>query len=256
MSREFLIKTILLVLFCLILLSAILHYIVKDSTGFFIGLSTTFIGLFIATFIVEMIIRNYESKIKSKTDRRVVLQVSRFINNFLLSLHTILKFEDNPYNWQDYSNEKFSNINEFMNTQLIKTTKKVVYPNLEGKLVNIDSDTYKKVISFFQNQITELDQISKKFNHLFSYELVPYMIDIDNSLNSIVNGNFYFIEQRYSEVEIFLKQKTAEPTSYLQNLSYQIKGILLKIFEISTYFENKYGIIPRINISDKFFNEK
>jgi hypothetical protein len=220
------------------------------------NLTTTFIGLLFATFIAEKLIKNYESKIQSRLDRRVVFQINRFINNFLLSLHIKLKFDGNPFNWQDYSSDEFINVDEFMNLQLLKTTKTLVYPNLEDKLVNINAETYEELISFFTDSISELEKINKKFNHYYSYELAPYLIDIDNSLNSIVNTDLYFVRQRYLKVEDFLNVKTAEPKMHLQNLSSDIKSVLLKIFDISKYFKNKYGVIPHINIGDKFYNEK
>lgn len=163
-----------------ILFAVISYYLKGDS--FFTNLTTEFISIVVTVTYVNWVFKSHEAKKWEETDRRISGRLEIITNTYITALRSSFSldfviFDENTIKSEDRS---------LMHSELLRVAKEVLIPIIFDKLLYLDAEKWKFLISEFREVLDQIDRVFLYYGNKLSPEKYSLLLDIQEELEDII----------------------------------------------------------------------
>jgi hypothetical protein len=183
MRQSYLLKTLILPLSVLTVLSLVLAYI-WPVEGLFINLAATFLGTLLTVFYVDRVLRAHERQVWAGVDRLIRLRIERFANLSIHGFRTAFGFGadimTDPRNISDPDNVHLALLDES-----IRIAENLLMPAAATRVPKIDRKAWLWLVQHLQGVSNFGEQIIQAFGHRLDAETLHLILQIEEAISSI-----------------------------------------------------------------------
>lgn len=180
-SKRELLITLILPLSLLTVLFAVISYYLKGDS-FFTNLTTEFISIVVTVTYVNWVFKQHKVKKWEEPNRRISGRLEIITNTFITTLRTSFRFDFVIFDENTSKGEDLSS----MHLKLLKVSIEVLTPIIFNKLLNLDAERWKFLISELNEILEKIDSVFMIYGNNLGPEKYLLLLDIQEELEDII----------------------------------------------------------------------